>query len=105
MATGRSDSAIRRWRMRGAGRFLCQALLPTDSFARRFRATTGHPPYRYVLRRRVERAAALLRATDTSISEVALATGFSSQSHFTSAFKQPIGTTPSAYRRRYRPGF
>ena len=79
--------------------------LPTDSFARRFRATTGQPPYRYVLRRRVERGAALLRATDTSISEVALTTGFSSQSHFTSVFKQLTGTTPSAYRRRYRPGF
>lgn len=79
--------------------------LPTDSFARRFRATTGHPPYRYVLRRRLERAAVLLRGADASISEVALATGFSSQSHFTSAFKQLTGTTPSAYRRRHRPEF
>ena len=78
--------------------------LQTDSFARRFRATTGQPPYRYVLGRRVERGAALLRATDTSISEVALTTGFSNQSHFTSVFKQLTGTTPSAYRRRYRPG-
>jgi len=79
--------------------------LTTDNFARRFQATTGQPPYRYVLRRRVERAAALLRATDASISEVALATGFSSQSHFTGAFKRLTGTTPSAYRRRHRPGF
>ena len=78
--------------------------LPTDSFARRFRATTGHPPYRYVLRRRVERAAALLQGADASISEIALATGFSSQSHLTSAFRQLTGTTPGAYRRRYRPG-
>jgi AraC family transcriptional regulator len=79
--------------------------LPTDGFVRRFRATMGQPPYRYVLRRRVERGAALLRATDTSISEVALTTGFSSQSHFTSAFKRLTGTTPSAYRRLHRPGF
>lgn len=79
--------------------------LPADGFARRFRATTGQPPYRYVLRRRVERAAAMLRATDASISEVALATGFSSHSHFTSAFKRLTGMTPSAYRMRHRPGF
>jgi AraC family transcriptional regulator len=78
--------------------------LQADGFARRFRATTGHPPYGYVLRRRVERAAELLRATDASISEVALAVGFSSQSHFTSAFRRLTGTTPGAYQRLQRPG-
>jgi AraC family transcriptional regulator len=77
--------------------------LPMDTFARRFRATIGQAPYGYVLRRRVERAAELLRATDTSISAVALATGFSSQSHFTSAFKHLTGTTPRRYRMRHRP--
>lgn len=78
--------------------------LPMDTFARRFRASVGQPPYRYVLGRRVERAGQLLRETDTSISVVALATGFSSQSHLTSVFKHLTGTTPRAYRRGQRPG-
>jgi AraC family transcriptional regulator len=78
--------------------------LPMDTFARRFRATIGHAPYGYVQRTRVQRAAELLRATDTNICSVALATGFSSQSHFTSVFKHLTGTTPRRYRMSYRPG-
>jgi AraC family transcriptional regulator len=77
--------------------------LPIDTFARQFRATTGTAPYAYVIKRRVEQASSLLRETDMQISEIALALGFSSQSHFTTTFRRVMGTTPQAYRTHCRP--
>jgi AraC family transcriptional regulator len=68
-------------------------------FARRFRDSTGLPPHQYVLRRRIERAKALLRRKDLSILEVALSCGFSSQSHFAGAFRALAGVTPRGYRQ------
>jgi AraC family transcriptional regulator len=70
-----------------------------DHLARMFKKAFGLPLYQYVLRRRVERAKALLRDHSHSIAEVALACGFATQSHFTSAFKARTGVTPGAYRR------
>ncbi len=64
-----------------------------------FRASTGSPPYRYVLGRRIERAKDLLADTSLSITDVALACGFSSSAHFATAFRQAQGATPSSYRR------
>jgi AraC family transcriptional regulator len=63
-------------------------------FFRAFKATMGAPPHQYVLRRRLERARRLLDHPDARISEVALATGFADQSHFTRAFRRHYGVTP-----------
>ncbi len=67
-------------------------------FSRKFKLTTGLSPYEYVLVRRVQKARALLINTDRSIAEVALDVGFSSQSHFTTVFKQVLGQTPGRFR-------
>lgn len=67
--------------------------------ARAFRREFGEPPHRYVLGRRLERAKQLLRDTDLPLIEIALATGFASQSHFAATFKRRVGATPGDYRR------
>jgi AraC family transcriptional regulator len=71
-------------------------------FTRQFRAATGLPPHRYLLRARVERARQMLAAGAPSIAEVALASGFCSQEHLTRAFRMATGTTPAAYARALR---
>ena len=74
-------------------------------FAQQFRRVAGLSPHQYVLRRRVKRAAALLRLSRRSVAEVALEVGFSSQSHLTAAFRRVYGTTPGAYRAEYTSGW
>lgn len=71
-------------------------------FARRFRTTTGTSPHQFVLRQRLAHAATLLRGGDHALAEIALASGFADQSHFTQAFKRWCGQTPSTYRREHR---
>jgi AraC family transcriptional regulator len=67
-------------------------------FARQFKATTGLPPYQYVIARRVERAQHLLRAdNELSLVEVALRVGFSDQSKFSFHFKRIVGVTPRQF--------
>jgi AraC family transcriptional regulator len=68
-------------------------------FIRAFRETTGMTPYQWVIRKRVDRARDLLRASDTTLAEVAIACGFSDQSHFTRVFADIVGTTPGSWRR------
>jgi AraC-like DNA-binding protein len=68
-------------------------------FAREFKRSTGVAPHHYLLRKRVERAKRLLGRAELSLSEVALAAGFSDQSHLTRRFRQIAGTTPRAFRR------
>lgn len=68
-------------------------------FARAFRQQFGEAPHQYLLRKRIERSKELLLGTRTSLVEIALSTGFSSQSHFTSTFKRFVGVTPGEYRR------
>jgi len=63
-------------------------------FARRFRATVGVSPHRYVVRRRLQRACALLHAGGDSLAQIAAATGFSDQSHLSNWIKRVYGTTP-----------
>lgn len=72
-------------------------------FIRQFKRLTGLAPHQYVLRRRVERAAALLQNRDACLKALALEVGFSSQSHLTAAFQRVYGTTPGAYRDRHTP--
>lgn len=69
-----------------------------DVFARQFKSELGIPPYRYVLERRLQLAAAELIGTRKPIAEIALAVGFSSQSHFTTRFTSRFGVSPGTYR-------
>jgi len=74
------------------------AEMSTYQLARRFKESMGLPPHRYVLRRRTERARELLREPRASILDVALACGFSSQSHFATVFRAFTGVSPRAFR-------
>jgi transcriptional regulator GlxA family with amidase domain len=69
-----------------------------SSLGRRFREEMDTTPWRYVLRRRVEKAKELLRETDRSLAAIALDTGFYDQPHFTRTFKRFEGQTPGDYR-------
>jgi len=66
---------------------------------RAFGRSTGVPPYRYVLQRRIERSKSLLAHSTVPLTEVALASGFASQSHFTAAFRRFTRMAPGQYRR------
>ena len=72
--------------------------LSLHHFARMFKRTVGKAPHRYVLERRLERAKGMLRSTGTSLVEISLSTGFSSQSHFTSTFRRLVGPTPTEFQ-------
>jgi AraC-like DNA-binding protein len=74
------------------------ALMSTAHFSRQFRATYGETPYAYLMTRRVERAKALLRRGDLSVTEVCIAVGCSSLGSFSSRFTQLVGEAPTAYR-------
>ena len=67
---------------------------------RAFKAAFGQPPHQYILSRRIERAKELLRDTSTPIADVALAVGFSSQSHLSNWFLRTVGVSPASYRRQ-----
>ena len=67
-------------------------------FARGFKAAFGVPPHRYLLTRRIERAAALLRDTDLAITEIAFQTGWNSLGTFGRTFRDVTGQSPSALR-------
>lgn len=73
--------------------------LPTAHFARSFTRSTGLTPQRWLLARRADVAKKLLRETKISLSEVAVACGFSDQSHLTRVFLRCVGITPGAYRK------
>jgi transcriptional regulator GlxA family with amidase domain len=71
-------------------------------FARSFKQAFGMPPHRYLLTRRIERAAALLRDTEMSITEVAFHTGWGSLGTFGRTFRDVTGETPAALRTQER---
>ena len=71
-------------------------------FARSFKQAFGVPPHRYLLTRRIERAAALLRDTDRPITEIAFATGWESLGTFGRTFRDVIGESPGTIRARAR---
>jgi transcriptional regulator GlxA family with amidase domain len=79
------------------------ALMSPAHFSRRFRATFGETPHRYLQRRRIERACAMLRDTRTTVTEIALAVGFDSLGTFSRTFAQIIGRSPTQYRREATP--
>jgi transcriptional regulator GlxA family with amidase domain len=69
-------------------------------FIRSFRATFGETPHRYLQRRRIERAMALLRETDRPVTEICFEVGFASLGTFSRTFHEVVGVSPSAYRGR-----
>ncbi|MDL5030339.1 AraC family transcriptional regulator [Pelomonas sp. APW6] len=71
-------------------------------FARAFKAAFGLPPHRYLLSRRIERACALLRDTDLSVTEIALQTGWDSLGTFGRTFRDITGSHPAAVREQLR---
>ncbi len=74
------------------------ALMSTAHFSRQFRATYGETPYTYLMTRRIERAKALLRLGDLSVTEVCIAVGCTSLGSFSARFTELVGETPTAYR-------
>jgi AraC-like DNA-binding protein len=79
------------------------AHLSTAHFSREFRRAFGETPYQYLLTRRLERAAELLRNTDYSVAEVCLAVGLRSIGSFTTSFGRTFGLSPTAYRAAHPP--
>jgi transcriptional regulator GlxA family with amidase domain len=69
-------------------------------FIRTFRATFGETPHRYLQRRRVERAMALLRESDRSVTDICVAVGFTSLGTFSRTFRDVVGESPTHYRAR-----
>lgn len=76
------------------------ALMSPGHFQRSFRAAFGETPYSYLMTRRIERAKALLRRGDLSVTDVCMAVGCTSLGSFSSRFTELVGETPSAYRAR-----
>jgi AraC-like DNA-binding protein len=72
-------------------------------FSREFRRTFGESPHAYLLTRRLERAAALLRTTDRSVIDICLAVGLHSIGSFTTSFTRTFGKSPTAYRADFPP--
>jgi AraC-like DNA-binding protein len=79
-----------------------QVGLSTAHLAEVFSREVGVPPFRYLVERRVERAAELLRGTDLPITAIALELGFASSSHFSRVFKQLASVPPREFRRTAR---
>jgi AraC-like DNA-binding protein len=72
-------------------------------FSREFRRTFGESPHAYLLTRRLERAAALLRGTDRSVIEICLSVGLQGVGSFTTSFTRTYGMSPTAYRAKFPP--
>jgi AraC-like DNA-binding protein len=79
------------------------AHLSSAHFSREFRRTFGETPHQYLLMRRLERSAALLRNTGRSVAEICLDVGFKSVGSFTTSFGRTFGLTPTAYRAAHPP--
>jgi AraC-like DNA-binding protein len=79
------------------------AHLSPAHFSREFRRTFGETPHQYLLTRRLERAAALLRTTDRTVSDICLTVGLRSVGSFTTSFGRLFGLSPTAYRDSFPP--
>ena len=76
------------------------ALMSTAHFSRQFREAYSETPYSYLMTRRIERAKALLRRGDLSVTDVCFAVGWGSLGSFSARFTELVGESPSAYRAR-----
>ena len=72
-------------------------------FSREFRRAFGESPHSYLLTRRLERAAALLRTTDRSVADICFSIGLQSVGSFTTSFTRTYGVSPTAHRRAFPP--
>lgn len=79
------------------------ARLSPAHFSREFRRAFGESPHQYLLTRRLERAAALLRTTDWSVTRICHAVGLTSLGSFSTSFRRMFGQSPSAYREAHPP--
>ena len=79
------------------------AHLSPAHFSREFRRAFGKSPHQYLLMRRLERAAALLRNTDRSVTDICLTVGLRSVGSFTTSFGRAFGASPTAYRAQHPP--
>jgi AraC-like DNA-binding protein len=79
------------------------ARLSQAHFSREFRRAFGETPHQYLLTRRLERAAALLRSSDRSVTEICFLVGLRSLGSFTTSFRRTYGMTPTAYRAAHPP--
>ena len=77
------------------------ARLSQAHFSREFRRAFGETPHQYLLTRRLERAAALLRNTDRSVADICFTVGLQSVGSFTTSFGRTFGLSPTAYRASY----
>jgi transcriptional regulator GlxA family with amidase domain len=80
-----------------------RAGLSRAHFSREFRRAFGEPPHAYLLTRRLERAAALLRTTDRSVADICFSVGLQSVGSFTTSFTRTFGKSPSVYRAEFPP--
>ncbi|WZH39071.1 MAG: helix-turn-helix transcriptional regulator [Microbacterium enclense] len=80
------------------GELARSALMSSAHFSRLFRAAYSETPYSYLMTRRIERAKALLRRGDLSVTETCIAVGCTSLGSFSASFRQIVGVTPSEYR-------
>ena len=78
-----------------------EAAVSKSHFVRRFAATYGETPMRYLTQRRIERAQDLLRSANLTVTEISVMVGFASLGSFTSRFKELVGVTPTEYRDRW----
>jgi AraC-like DNA-binding protein len=79
------------------------AYLSPAHFSREFRRAFGETPHQYLLTRRLERAAAMLRNTDRSVADICLTVGLRSVGSFTTSFRRVYGVSPTAYRAAHPP--
>ncbi len=77
--------------------------LSVAHFSREFKGTFGETPHRYLLTRRLERAASLLRTTDRRVADVCFLVGLGSVGSFTTSFRRMFGMSPTQYRRSFPP--
>jgi AraC-like DNA-binding protein len=79
------------------------AYLSPAHFSREFRRAFGETPHQYLLTRRLERAAALLRSTDRSVADICFTVGLRSVGSFTTSFRRVYGSSPTGYRAAHPP--
>src|SRR4249919_3720468 len=87
----------------GVDKLAAAAGLSRAHFSREFRDAFGESPHAYLLTRRLERAAALLRTTDRSVADVCFSVGLQSLGSFTTSFTRTYGRSPTAYRAEFPP--
>lgn len=76
------------------------ALMSAGHFSRQFKAAYGESPYSYLMTRRIERAMALLRRGDMTVTEICFSVGFSSLGTFSTRFTELVGAPPSVYKEQ-----